>query len=148
MPLIKAQFEPGIDKQTTTYGAEGKWIDSKNVRFRTGLPEKIGGWTKVVIGKTIIGVVRGSLAWVSLSGVRHLALGTDRKLYVYAEGGFYDITPIRTSPTLANNPFTANGTALITVTHTSHGAAEGDFVTYSGASAVSGVDLNLSLIHI
>ena len=142
MPLIKAQFQPGIDKQTTTYGAEGKWIDSKNVRFRTGLPEKIGGWSKVVLGKTIIGVVRGSLAWVSLSGVRHLALGTDRKLYVYTEGGFYDITPIRLTATLGSNPFTADGTAVITVTHTSHGAAEGDFVTYSGASAVSGVDLN------
>ena len=62
MPLIKAQFAAGIDKQTTTYGAEGRWIDSKNVRFRSGLPEKIGGWSKVVLGKKIVGVVRASTA--------------------------------------------------------------------------------------
>ena len=142
MPLVKAQFQPGIDKQTTTYGAEGRWTDSKNVRFRTGLPEKIGGWEKVVLNKTIIGVVRGSHAWVSLTGVRHLALGTERKLYVYIEGTFSDITPIRTAPTLAANPFVATGTAIITVTHTAHGAYAGDFVTYSGASTVSSIDLN------
>jgi hypothetical protein len=141
MPLVKAQFEPGIDKQTTTYGAEGKWIDSKNVRFRTGLPEKIGGWEKVVIGKTLIGVVRGSHAWVSLTGVRHLALGTDRKLYVYIEGAFFDITPIRETATL-NGPFTSTGTAIVTVADTSHGALAGDFVTFSGAAAVGGQDLN------
>ena len=80
MALVKATFAPGIDKQITTYGAEGRWVDSKNVRFRTGLPEKIGGWEKVII-PTVIGAVRASLAWVSNAGVRHLALGTDRKLY-------------------------------------------------------------------
>ena len=80
MPLVKAAFAPGIDKQTTTYGAEGRWVDSKNVRFRTGLPEKIGGWSKVVPTKKIVGVTRASLGWVSLTGVRPLALGTDRKL--------------------------------------------------------------------
>ena len=95
MPLIKAQFAPGIDKQTTTYGAEGRWIDAKNVRFRSGLPEKVGGWSKVVTGKKIAGVARASTAWVSLAGVRHLALGTDRKLYIYVEGFFYDFSPIR-----------------------------------------------------
>tara|TARA_B100001027_G_scaffold216685_1_gene193830 strand:- start:532 stop:2364 length:1833 start_codon:yes stop_codon:yes gene_type:complete len=142
MPLIKAQFAAGIDKQTTSYGAEGRWIDSKNVRFRSGLPEKIGGWTKVVTGKKIVGVVRATTAWVSLTGVRHLALGTDRKLYIYIEGVFYDITPIRLTATLANNPFTADGTATIVVTHSSHGAAAGDFVTFTGASALNGVDLN------
>ena len=141
MPLVKAQFEPGIDKQTTTYGAEGKWIDSKNVRFRTGLPEKIGGWEKIVVGKTIIGVVRGSHAWVSNSGVRHLALGTDRKLYVYIEGTFFDITPIRLEAALTN-PFTTNGTTTVTVAHTSHGAAVGDFVTYDSFSTLDALDMN------
>ena len=85
MALVKASFAPGIDKQTTTYGAEGRWVDSKNVRFRTGLPEKIGGWDKVITS-TLIGVARATLAWVSNAGVRHLAIGTDRKLYVYVEG--------------------------------------------------------------
>ena len=66
MALVKAAFAPGIDKQTTTYGAEGRWVDSKNVRFRTGLPEKIGGWEKVITS-TIIGVVRACLLYTSPS---------------------------------------------------------------------------------
>ena len=142
MALIKAQFEAGIDKQTTTYGAKGRWIDSKNVRFRTGLPEKIGGWSKVVTPETrLCGVVRATTAWVSLTGVRHLALGTDRKLYVYVEGRFYDITPIRLEAALTN-PFTTNGTTTVTVTHSSHGAAQGDFVTFDSFSAIDGLDMN------
>jgi len=141
MALIKASFAPGIDKQTTTYGAEGRWIDSKNVRFRSGLPEKVGGWSKVVTGKKIAGVARASTAWVSLAGVRHLALGTDRKLYVYVEGAFYDITPIRLEAALTN-PFTTNGTTTVTVTHNSHGAAQGDFVTFDSFSAIDGLDMN------
>ena len=141
MPLIKAQFAAGIDKQTTTYGAEGRWIDSKNVRFRSGLPEKIGGWSKVVLGKKIVGVVRASTAWVSLTGVRHLALGTDRKLYVYVEGVFYDITPLRLEAALTN-PFTTNGTTTVSVTHNSHGATLGDFVTFDSFSAINGLDMN------
>jgi len=141
MALIKAQFLPGIDKQTTTYGAEGRWIDSKNVRFRSKLPEKIGGWSKVVTGKKLVGVVRATTAWVSLSGVRHLALGTDRKLYVYVEGAFYDITPIRLEAALTN-PFTTNGTTTVSVTHNSHGATLGDFVTFDSFSAIDGLDMN------
>lgn len=141
MGLIKAQFNPGIDKQTTTYGAEGGWIDSKNVRFRTQMPEKIGGWTTVVT-ETIVGVVRGSLAWLTLEGTKHLALGTDRKLYVYIEGRFYDITPIRLEAAL-NGPFAmVSGSPVVTVTHTSHSASEGDFVTYDSFSTAQGLDMN------
>ena len=142
MPLIKAQFAPGIDKQTTTYGAKGRWIDSKNVRFRTGLPEKIGGWNKVVLGQTICGAVRASTAWVSLTGVRHLALGTDRKLYVYVEGAFYDITPIRLEAALTGPFAMTSGSPTVTVTHNSHGAAQGDFVTFDSFSTAQGLDMN------
>ena len=142
MALIKAQFAPGIDKQTTTYGAEGKWVDSKNVRFRTGLPEKIGGWEKVVTGKKIAGVVRASTAWVSLSGVRHLALGTDRKLYVYVEGVFYDITPIRLEAALTGPFAMTSGSPIVTVTHNNHGAGLGDFVTFDSFSTAQGLDMN------
>ena len=162
MPLIKAQFAPGIDKQTTTYGAEGRWIDAKNVRFRSGLPEKVGGWSKVVTGKKIAGVARASTAWVSLAGVRHLALGTDRKLYVYVEGVFYDITPIRLEAALTGPFAMTSGSPIVTVTHGSHGAAQGDFVTFDSFSTAQGLDMNnefevteivdgntyLSLIHI
>ena len=142
MPLIKAQFAPGIDKQTTTYGAEGRWIDAKNVRFRSGLPEKVGGWSKVVTGKKIAGVVRASTAWVSLAGVRHLALGTDRKLYVYVEGVFYDITPIRLEAALTGPFAMTSGSPIVTVTHNSHGAAQGDFVTFDSFSTAQGLDMN------
>ena len=142
MPLIKAQFEAGIDKQTTAYGAEGRWIDSKNVRFRSGLPEKIGGWSKVVLGKKIAGVVRASTAWVSLSGVRHLALGTERKLYIYVEGVFYDITPIRLEAALTGPFAMTSGSPTVTVTHSSHGAGVGDFVTFDSFSTAQGLDMN------
>ena len=141
MTLIKAQFAPGIDKQTSTYGAEGKWVDSKNVRFRTGLPEKIGGWEKVV-DKNIAGAVRGIKAWVSNTGVRYVALGTDRKLYVYSEGVFYDITPIRKTTSSLANPFTTNGTTTVSVADANHGAAVGDFVTFDSYSAIDGLDMN------
>jgi len=143
MALIKAQFSPGIDKQTSNYGAEGRWVDAKNVRFRTGLPEKIGGWTKVVTPVTkIAGVVRASTAWYSLTGVRHLALGTDRKLYVYVEGRFYDITPIRKTTSSLANPFTTNGTTTVSVADSNHGATVGDFVTFDSYSAIDGLDMN------
>ena len=141
MALIKSTFTPGIDKQTSTYGAEGKWVDSKNVRFRTGLPEKMGGWEKVV-DQLLIGVVRGMKAWISNAGVRYIAIGTERKLYIYSEGAFYDITPIRDTATSLSNPFTSNGTITITVTDSNHGAIQGDFVTFSGATALSGNDMN------
>ena len=142
MTLIKAQFQPGIDKQTSTYGAEGKWVDSKNVRFRTGLPEKIGGWEKVV-NKNIAGVVRGIKAWVSNTGVRYVALGTDRKLYVYSEGIFFDITPLRRNNVGLTNPFTTtSGSAIVTVADSSHGFAVGDFVIFKNFSAVGGLDMN------
>mgnify|MGYP003109212116 FL=1 len=142
MALVKTTFAPGIDKQTTTYGAEGRWIDSKNVRFRTGLPEKIGGWSKVVPTKKIAGVTRASIGWVSLTGVRHLALGTDRKLYIYTEGQFYDVTPIRLEAALTGPFAMTSGSAIVTVTHTSHGAGVGDFVTFDSFSTAQGLDMN------
>ena len=138
--LSKVNIAPGIDKETTNYGAEGRWIDCTNVRFRAQLPEKIGGWTKLVAPK-ICGVVRAQKTWYSTAGVRFMAIGTDRKLYVYSEGVVNDITPTRIQSTLSG-PFTANGTATITVAHTNHGATEGDFVTYSGASTLNGADFN------
>ena len=138
--LSKLNIAPGIDKETTNYGAEGRWIDCTNVRFRAQLPEKIGGWTKLVAPK-ICGVVRAQKTWYSTAGVRFMAIGTDRKLYVYSEGVVNDITPTRIQSTLSG-PFTANGTATITVAHTNLGATEGDFVTYSGASTLNGADFN------
>ena len=150
MPLASIKFAPGFDKQSTSYGAEGKWIDGENIRFRYGQPEKIGGWTKLTSLK-LIGSVRDQFAWSSLSGVRHLAFGTDKKLYLYVEGAISDITPIRnpdsdnntTASVNLTNPFvTTNGSPIVTVTDTAHGAKVGDFVTFSNAAAVGGLDMN------
>ena len=140
MPLTKLNIAPGIDKQDTEYGAEGRWIDSDNVRFHYGLPQKVGGWLKL-IQETLIGVARDIHTWTSLDGVRYTALGTDRKLYLYSEGVAYDITPLRLEAALTN-PFTTNATTTVTVAHTSHGASEGDFVTFDSFSAIDGLDMN------
>ena len=142
MPLATVKFAPGFDKQSTAYGAEGKWIDGENVRFRYGQPEKIGGWVKLVAAK-LYGSVRAQFAWSSLDGTRFLALGTDKKLYIYTEGAIADVTPLRNTETGLTNPFvTTSGSAIVTVTDASHGATAGDFVTFSGASAVGGLDMN------
>jgi hypothetical protein len=142
MPLASTKFAPGYDKQSTSYGAEGKWVDGENIRFRYGQPEKIGGWIKLFADK-LIGVVRDQFAWSDLTGTRHLALGTDKKLYIYKEGAIADVTPLRATQASLTNPFvTTSGSAIVTVTDASHGATAGDFVTFSGASAVGGLDMN------
>ena len=140
MPLSLTTFQAGFDKQSTAYGAEGKWIDGENVRFRYGQPEKIGGW-KELTSKKLIGVARDMFAWTSLDGTRHLAIGTDRKLYVYKEGNVADVTPIRASGTgNITGIQTTNGSTTITVTDADHGALVGDFVTIDTMSeAVGGI---------
>ena len=142
MPLATVKFAPGFDKQSTAYGAEGKWIDGENIRFRYGQPEKIGGWVKLIAAK-LYGSVRAQFAWTSLDGTRFLALGTDKKLYIYTEGAIHDITPIRATESSLTNPFvTTDGSAVVTVTDAGHGASAGDFVTFSNADAVGGLDMN------
>ena len=137
MPLTKIAFAPGIDKQDTEYGAAGRWTDSDMVRFRYGLPEKIGGWIKL-INSTLVGVARDMHAWTSLDGVRYTAIGTDRKLYIYTEGIAYDITPIRATGSITG--FETFSTTTVTVTDPSHNAEVGDFVTISSTSgAVNGI---------
>ena len=144
MPLASTKFVPGFDKQSTSYGAEGKWTDGENVRFRYGQPEKIGGWIKLH-NSTIVGVVRDVFGWVDLDGTRHLALGTDRKLYIYKEGALADVTPIRASATGDGSAGitgiqTTNNSTTITVTDAAHGALVGDFVTIDTISeAVGGI---------
>jgi len=88
-----------------------------------------------------VGVVRDTHSWIGLDGTRYLALGTDRKLYLYSGSALYDITPIRETAALTN-PFTTNGTTTVTVTDASHGAIEGDFVTFDSFSTIDGLDMN------
>ena len=133
-------FTPGVDKQDTPTGAEGRWIDSDNIRFRYGLPEKIGGWEKVT-SDALVGAARGIHAWSSLDGSPYTSIGTNKKLYVYVDSEWADITPIRASGTGNITNFTTIDTSTNVVVHdATHGAREGDFVTISGVSGtVNGI---------
>ncbi len=140
MPLVNFRPAPGINKEVTDYTGEGKWTDGDNVRFFQGFPQKIKGWDKL-INETLVGVARDQHAYVALNGTRYNAVGTDRKLYIIEEGRAYDITPLRETQALTN-PFTTNATTSVVVTDTSHGASEGDFVTFDSFSAIDGLDMN------
>ena len=140
MPLSKFQLRPGIDREGTSYDTEGGWFDVNLVRFNKGRPQKVGGWRKAN-DTTFSGTCRALHAWVSLAGTRYLGLGTTCKYYI-EEGGttFTDITPIRL--TTGNNEISfaaANGSSVLTVTDTAHGAVVGDFVTYSGCASLGGL---------
>ena len=145
MKLVDLKFQPGIDKQDTAYSAgdQRKYVDSNFVRFHYGKPERWKGWSYLPNpNKAIVGVVRDTHSWIGLDGTRYLALGTDRKLYLYSEGAVYDITPIRETASGLSNPFTTNGTTTVTVTDASHGALVGDFVTFDSFSSIDGLDMN------
>jgi hypothetical protein len=144
MALTSITLRPGIQKQTSPYGAKGQWVDCDNVRFRYGLPEKIGGWLSTVPpsgGFTLLGVIRDFKTWTILSGNSYAALGGNWKLYIYDQNAFYDITPTRTTFAPASNLFTTvSGSKTVTVSIASHGASAGNFVTFSGVSgAVGGI---------
>ena len=119
MPLTQLNFQPGIDTENTPTGAESKWINCDKVRFRKGLPQKIGGWTKFSTGY-YVGVGRALEQWFGLDGGRYEALGTDRKIYVYASGTSQDITPIRSTDSLTNAISTTAGSNSITIMDTGH----------------------------
>jgi len=138
MTLTKIQLKPGIQKQTSDLGASGGYTDSDNIRFRYGLPEKIGGWEQTQDFK-LIGVARDAHHWVALDGTRLSAIGTDKKLYIFANDILYDITPERASFTSVASIFdTTLGSANVTVNITGHGANEGDIVTFSNTTGLSG----------
>ena len=141
MPINKLQFRPGIDKQNTQYGAEGGWVDCDMVRFRYGVPEKIGGWSPAV-GTNLIGAARDIHTYTDLAGDSLAIIGTDRKLYTYYDNNFYDITPLSTTiPAVFT--FTS-ATTIVNVLATSNGAIAGDFVTFSGVTGVSVVNITNS----
>ena len=141
MPLKKIAFKPGVNKENTRYTNENGWYISEKVRFRQGTPEKIGGWQRIS-GDTFQGVCRLLWNWVTLSFDNLLAVGTNLKFYIERGGVYYDITPLRETATLTDPFTTTSGSAVVTVTDTSHGSTTGDFVTFSGASAVGGLTLN------
>ena len=138
MPLQKFIFNPGINKEGTDYTAEGGWFDGNLVRFRKGLPEKIGGWVKYITS-SFVGTGRKLFGWTDLDGTKLLGVGTSKKLYIQTGTNYNDITPIRSTTAAGDVTFGAtNGSSSINVTDTAHGAAKGDFVTFSGAASLGG----------
>lgn len=149
MPLKRLLFRPGVAREQTRYASEaigpvgsatqavGGWYESDKVRFRSGTPEKIGGWSRIS-ASTFLGVCRSLWNWVTLGGLNLVGVGTNLKFYIERGGNYNDITPIRATATLTN-PFTATlGSSVITVADTAHGCITGDFVTFSGATGLGG----------
>ncbi|OUW92778.1 MAG: hypothetical protein CBD88_08110 [Flavobacteriales bacterium TMED228] len=163
MALTQIKFAPGIDKQDTKVGAQGRWVDSDNVRFRYGLPEKVGGWASL-INETIVGVVRRQLPFVDAEGNRYVALGTDKFLLLYFEGQLFDITPFRFDSNNAQEQFltssidTTNTSTTITVTTKNggaavpHGLSVGDMVVFNnfaaGSSGIADADLEGKVVQV
>lgn len=139
--LAKIKLQPGINRDTTSYTNSGGWFDSDYVRFRNGLPEKIGGWTKVYANQTpLIGKCRKMYDWSDLVGNQYLAIPTNIKFYVDNDANILDITPLRRSVTLGNDPIeTTNASSVVTITDINHGAVIGDYITVSGATTVNGI---------
>ena len=141
MPLKKLTFTPGIQHDGSRYAASGSWSEVDKVRFRSGAPEKIGGWQKAT-SLPFLGVCRSLKPFTDLNNNYFLGVGTHLKYYIERGGTFNDITPLRTT-IVQSNPFTTvNGSATVTVTIPNHGAVVNDFVTFTGASAVGGLTLN------
>ena len=137
MALIDFKVLPGIDKQDTTAGAENRWVDCDNVRFRYGLPEKVGGWSSLVTD-TIAGVARREFAFVDLDGNRYVAIGTDKFLIIYFEGQLFDITPLKA--TLASSTIaTTNASPICSITTSSdHNLSIGDIVLLDNVTLPGG----------
>ena len=136
MPLQKILFKPGVNKENTRYTNEGGWYDCDKVRFRQGTPEKIGGWQQIS-SNTYDGTCRSLWTWSTLAGAQLTGVGTNKQFYIEQGGVYNDITPIRSFVTLSG-PFAAtNGSTTVTVTSASHGCADGDYVNFLGAAALS-----------
>ncbi len=143
MPLKKLQLKPGVNREGTRYSTEGGWFSCDKIRFRSGQPEKIGGWQQIT-NDQFIGVCRTLWAWAALNGLKYVGVGTHLKYYIALAGGgvYNDITPIRKTvnpmlgpnPPGTGNPFAGNGTTTVTVTDVAHGGITGDYVTFSGAT--------------
>ena len=137
MPLSKLNFKPGINKEETDYSNEGGWVDGDKIRFRKGRVEKIGGWEKLS-SDTLIGSARALHSWISLGGNKFLGIGTTNKYYIEEGGTYNDVTPVRKTSTNSITFGATDGSSTITVTDSSHGAVNGDFVTFSSAVSLGG----------
>jgi hypothetical protein len=135
--LQKVKFAPGFNKQVTSTGGEGQWVNGDNVRFRYGSPEKIGGWAQ--LGSIeLTGRNTAIHHFVNASGIKYAALGTNRILYAYSGGIFYDIHPIKSTTTLTNAFTSTNGSAVITITFASaHNMNAGDIILLDSFTSIT-----------
>ena len=136
--LQKLNFKPGFNKQVTESGAESQWVDGDFVRFRYGLPEKIGGWSQLTTSNnTLPGVARAQHTFTSIAGEKYAAIGTSQGLFLYYEQQFYDISPLATAITGAT--FTSvSGSPTVTVNKSAHGLLDGRYVTFSSVTVPTG----------
>jgi len=137
--LQKLNFKPGFDKMVTESGAESRWIDGDFVRFRYGLPEKIGGWSQLTnSNNTLPGVARAQHAFASIAGEKYVAIGTSQGLFLYYEGEFFDISPLDNDVITGATFTAASGSATVTVNKTSHGLLNGRYITFSSVTVPTG----------
>jgi hypothetical protein len=145
MPLSKLVFKPGVNRDQTDYASEGGWYEMDKVRFRSGFPEKLGGWT-VKTFTPYVGSARSIFIWTTTDGSRLVAVGTNQKIYVNSATSLYDITPLRITYTTASSPSsdncfqTTNGSNLVEILNITAGIEDGEWVTFSGVTtAVGGI---------
>jgi len=146
MPLQNLEFKAGLNREGTDYSNKGGWYSGDKIRFRSGQPEKIGGWTQVSTSQ-FIGYARSIWNWEALSGALYLGLGTESKYYIFYGGTYNDITPIYypaagSTDTLSNPFATVNGSNVVTVTDASYIPNTGDYVIFSGATPFNGVTIS------
>jgi hypothetical protein len=148
MPLQKLQFRPGLNREGTDYSNEGGWYDGDKIRFRSGFPEKIGGWTRMATAQ-FLGLARSLWNWVALSGDNYLGVGTTVKYYIEQGGVYNDITPVVhvSSPDLDNCFVVTSGSNSVTVIDAQYSPNAGDYVTFSGANTVTGTNITDTILN-
>ena len=146
--LQKLNFKPGFNKMVTDSGGESQWVDGDFVRFRYGLPEKIGGWNQLSIaGETLPGVARAQHTWTSLNGERYAAIGTSQGLFLYYGEQFFDITPLDTAITGCTLT-TVNGSNVLEINKGSHGLEVGRYITLSGVTVTAASDYTAAELEV
>jgi hypothetical protein len=138
MPLKKIALKSGVNRENTRYASEGGWYECDKIRFRQGTPEKIGGWQRIST-TTFLGVCKSLWSWVTLGSLQLIGIGTNLKFYVERGGSYNDITPLRATVSLTDPFETTVGSSIVEVTDAAGGYIDGDFVTFSGATAVGGI---------
>lgn len=138
MPLQKLQFRPGLNREGTDYSNEGGWYDGDKIRFRSGFPEKIGGWTRMATAQ-FLGLARSLWNWIALNGSNYLGIGTNLKYYIEQGGTYFDITPVvHTSSNVAGAFIATSGSNVVIVKDATYAPNVGDYLTISGAASLGG----------